>query len=746
MPKSPIELGTEPLRQHQTRVDCPSCLNALANCQPPSPLTAPSTQELQNVLALLRSLGLPSRARILAIGEVSETILNLFSQEGFTVSLLTEQVEPQPKNAESLPDLRTFDLIWFDERTNVSAGSLQSFLSALQQGGARLVVFFLPNPASLPYLLFRYQLRKEGKGEQWGPSYDDLEDAIERSGLRINKRAFFGWGKTLHHIEKVCGPSTAFSELLEAGLIPIEQASTLALIAGPSSDTETPPRSRIPDQTVLVDLVAHLNVFRSSLRVEGEAQAEEIRRLKEQLSEREARIQALSEQCSALASRESALKTELDHHRTQLAQIFQGRYYRVRRVVQRIRELGWKGSASKVLARLLQKLGRNHSLLELKRAIADSERICIGMPVIPWLLRWQRPQQILSRFAENGYLVLLIDMDVTPKGCRYSSSRDASRDLMVRRYGDRIFEVRLSSETAFNVYLDRLENGNLDNLFFGMASLLSQARGKIHYMVQHPGWSSLAFKLKESLGGTVVFDCMDDHSGFSTNSSEAVDVERALIEKSDLVITSAALLYERAASLNPRTILVRNGCEFEHFNKSKPNGQLDHLLGKPLIGYYGAISDWFDMEIVKHCAQNRPDWNFVLIGSTMGADLSGVEDLPNVHFLGEKPYSELPGFFAYFDVCTIPFKILPLTLATNPVKFYEYLSGGKPVVSVKLPELDQYKEHCYLAEDANDFLAMLERALAERNAEATVGRMELARRNSWQERFLNIRDGVENLQ
>ena len=212
-----------------------------------------------------------------------------------------------------------------------------------------------------------------------------------------------------------------------------------------------------------------------------------------------------------------------------------------------------------------------------------------------------------------------------------------------------------------------------------------------------------------------------------------------MIEQADLVIASSALLEDRCRALNRKTIQVKNGTEFHHFNEPKQNGELDHLRGRPIIGYYGAISDWFNMELVAYCARQRPQWQFVLIGATFGADLSPVEELPNVHFLGEKPYARLPGYLAYFDVCTIPFKLIPLTLATNPVKFYEYLSAGKPVVSVNLPELMPYSDDCYLASNAEQFVEQLERALQEKdNTQNVARRFELARANSWDARAKSI--------
>jgi glycosyltransferase involved in cell wall biosynthesis len=299
-----------------------------------------------------------------------------------------------------------------------------------------------------------------------------------------------------------------------------------------------------------------------------------------------------------------------------------------------------------------------------------------------------------------------------------------------------VSQIWLHSRQPVNVYVDSLVGDDLANIVDGMVALLNELKPEsITYLIQFPGWWPVAAALKEKFGGSVVFDCMDDHGGFSTNTADALKTESHLIKAADLVVTSSAVLEERCTKENLNTIQIKNGTEFEHFADPKPNGLLDHLGAYPVIGYYGAISDWFDMELVAYCARMRPNWNFVLIGATFGADLKSVEALSNVHFLGEKPYKDLPGFLAYFDVCTIPFKIIPLTLATNPVKFYEYLSAGKPVVSVKLPELIPYAGNCYLATTPDEFLAQLELALAERDDQEKINRrLVLARDNSWDSR------------
>ncbi len=425
-----------------------------------------------------------------------------------------------------------------------------------------------------------------------------------------------------------------------------------------------------------------------------------------------------------------------------------------------LKEHGLVYTLKKILKKLLKKilpysvkrkLNRFSNLSKFKylkvSLKANTNRLLLVFPIIPWDFRWQRPQHIVSRFAQNGYSVINISMDFISKGYQYRNSDDAIFDVNCDQISKDIYQVRLASENPLNVYTDSFKEGDIQNLFLSLSTILKRLNVKeLVYIVQFPGWYPLVEKVKSRFNGKIVFDCMDEHSGFSTNSSDSINYETELIKRSDLVITSSHLLDEKVKNVNNlNTILVKNGTEFEHFSNIYPNGQLC-TMKRPIIGYYGAISDWFDMDIIEYCAKQKPEWNFVLIGSTAGCDTSKVEELPNIHLLGEKPYKELPGYLYYFDVCTIPFKIIPLTLATNPVKFYEYLSCGKPIVSVKLPELIHYNEYCYLADTKEEFLELIQKALVEKdNQELIQKRITLAKDNSWNERFNQILSKVVEL-
>jgi len=161
-----------------------------------------------------------------------------------------------------------------------------------------------------------------------------------------------------------------------------------------------------------------------------------------------------------------------------------------------------------------------------------------------------------------------------------------------------------------------------------------------------------------------------------------------------------------------------------------------------VIGYFGAIAEWFDMPMLTAAARSHPEWRFVLVGSTFGCDVSEAKGLRNIEFAGEVPYGELPQWVHAFDVCMIPFQLNDLTMCTNPVKVYEYLSAGKPVVATRMPELEAIAEQVYLA-DASDFAGKIAQALAEGRSPALAESRRLwAQQHSWAARADTLERGL----
>jgi hypothetical protein len=309
-------------------------------------------------------------------------------------------------------------------------------------------------------------------------------------------------------------------------------------------------------------------------------------------------------------------------------------------------------------------------------AAAPEPKTVVCLPIIEWDFRFQRPQQLMLQFAKHGWRVF------------YASTA-----------------ARRTTEKAPNV----LE-----------VPLHAVPRAEL-VVVQHPKWAPIA----RELAGCVIYDCMDDISAFTTEGRN--DDERRLMADADLVVVTSLRLEQEARKHAERVALVRNGCDYEHFA-----GTPRAIGARKVVGYYGAISDWFDVELVAQLAGRRPDWDFLLVGSTYGADVLPFGDLPNVELAGEQPYADLPRWLGRMDVCIIPFKRGPLTEATNPVKVYEMLAAGRPVVSVPIPEVAALAPLVRLANDATEFEREIVAAFSDAAAEA---RQAFARSQTWERRF-----------
>jgi polysaccharide pyruvyl transferase CsaB len=400
----------------------------------------------------------------------------------------------------------------------------------------------------------------------------------------------------------------------------------------------------------------------------------------------------------------------LEIHRSRLWKLA-GFYRSTRRALRRLLRPGRRGQRPAV--------GRG-----APPTLAPITRDClydiVCLPIIDWDFRFQRPQQVMTQFAEAGHRVFYVAQKFRNDGPAYE----------IRSKRQNVYEVSLRGPER-NTYQDALDSVARDVLFASLDALRRDlSLGATATFVQLPFWWPLAKKTRAEFGWPVVYDCMDDHSGFSTNRPEMIEQEKDLLSSAGLVTASSRLLDQEARKRNANVLLLPNACDYEHFaNIGKARNS------RPVVGYYGAIADWFDSDLVADLAERRPDWDFLLVGSTFTADTSRLSKLPNVSLPGEKPYAEIPRWLEKFDVAILPFKRLPLTEATNPVKAFEILAGGKPLVSVPIPEVAPLAPLVRLASTAKEFETEIAASLAESDPELVTKRRTFAQENTWKNRF-----------
>ena len=345
--------------------------------------------------------------------------------------------------------------------------------------------------------------------------------------------------------------------------------------------------------------------------------------------------------------------------------------------------------------------------------------------VIDWHFRHQRPQQLALALAETGRRVFYISVNLV------DDERAGFESEALDALG-RLFQIRLFVKGAPSIYSETPNLEIVGQLRTSIGEVLDWADGKqLVSMVQHPFWCDVASVLPNS---RLVYDCMDHHEGFGNTGETLVQLEKALFGKSDLTITTSAWLDQAVAEHTRHRALIRNAGEFAHFSSAPENIYRDPM-GRRIIGYYGAIAEWFDLELVEAVAKHHPECCILLIGADTVNAKSRLGKLPNVKFIGEVPYNKLPYYLYSFDVCLLPFQVVPLTLATNPVKAYEYLSAGKPIVAVDLPEMAQFDGLMYVAADQAQFLNAVDQVLARPEPEDLIQRRKVfAEGQTWNHR------------
>jgi glycosyltransferase involved in cell wall biosynthesis len=256
--------------------------------------------------------------------------------------------------------------------------------------------------------------------------------------------------------------------------------------------------------------------------------------------------------------------------------------------------------------------------------------------------------------------------------------------------------------------------------------------------VFNPAASVIAGTLGEE---SLIYYCVDEYTAFSGVSSRSLaELEEQLLRRADLVIVSADLLYQSKARINPRTVLIRHGVDYTHFRRALDAETVvpEEIarLPRPVIGFFGLIADWVDLELMAHVAKRFSHGSLVLLGKAT-TDLSALKDLPNVHLLGRKPYESLPAYCKGFDVALNPFRINELTLNANPLKVREYLAAGLQVVSTAIPEVEVLGL-CRIGADQEAFVREIEAAIAS-DPGPSARRSEAVRGESWEARVDEIR-------
>ncbi len=381
---------------------------------------------------------------------------------------------------------------------------------------------------------------------------------------------------------------------------------------------------------------------------------------------------------------------------------------------------------------------------EKRRAavLENQEIICISS--VDWDPIWTRKQQVMSRLPESNRILY-----VEPPISLLSPFKDPAcwkkwrtwREGL-RRWSENIYLYSPPPVLPFgNVYrpVNRLNQAWLAPFIRAAARALGFRRPILWTYL--PNTADLAGRLGERL---VIYDCVDEHAAYTGFRPETVNtLEKKLLKLADIVFVTARGLYEAKKPYCREIHLIPNAADVAHFRRAldpeTPLAPELQGLPRPILGFVGVIQDWIDLDLIAELARRRPAWSFVLVGPAgPGVNLGPLREMANVHLLGRRDKEVLPSYFKGFDLCLNPFRLNKLTATVSPLKFYEYLATGKPIVSVPLPEVEPFSGLVEIARGPDEFLQKIEAALASETPERQAARLQAAGANSWEQRVAEM--------
>jgi glycosyltransferase involved in cell wall biosynthesis len=328
----------------------------------------------------------------------------------------------------------------------------------------------------------------------------------------------------------------------------------------------------------------------------------------------------------------------------------------------------------------------------------------VCMSHLRWDFVFQRPQHLLTRFAQHGRLFYF------EEPMFYDGA--APRLEVTTREGGNI-----------NIVVAHLPNGltplesdehqiQLLNAFFAERNL---NRFVLWY------YTPMALEITRQLQPVLtIYDCMDELAAFKGAPPRLHELEAELFQKADLVFTGGHSLYESKKEQHPEVYAFPSSIDKAHFAQARQNisdpadqAQIPH----PRFGFYGVVDERFDIELLRSIASLRPDWHFVIIGPVVKIEPELLPQAPNINYLGGKNYKELPLYLSGWDVALLLFARNESTKFISPTKTPEYLAAGKPVVSTSIKDVVRpYGEQglVHIADTPEDFVEAIEKALAQR--------------------------------
>lgn len=325
-------------------------------------------------------------------------------------------------------------------------------------------------------------------------------------------------------------------------------------------------------------------------------------------------------------------------------------------------------------------------------------------PTVDYDFLAQRPQQLMKCFSEMKIPSYFINRPLSdsPKGIK-----------------------------LLNPYFFLVNSGDISNF-------VNKQKPVVYYHL--PQQINMIKKYNPSL---VVFDSVDEPA---EEFESWRHFYKQAVEQADMVLASSDKLFRMALSINSNTYLIPNGCDYKFFSqaadKNLPVPEDIKNVPRPIIGFIGAVASWCDLNLIEKVAEQFPYYSVVLVGPLY--NIKNVPQRENLYWLGKKPYGQLASYVQEFSVGIIPFRKSPMIESVNPIKMWEYLAAGLPVVTTDIPEAKKYPEIVMSCENENQFIENIRYSILEDSLKEQAARLNLAEHNSWETRARQVVDIIEH--
>jgi glycosyltransferase involved in cell wall biosynthesis len=362
-----------------------------------------------------------------------------------------------------------------------------------------------------------------------------------------------------------------------------------------------------------------------------------------------------------------------------------------------------------------------------------------------WDWVWQRPQQFVSRLSYRHKILFVEtlppDVGLATPLARFRVAKDFPNITVLSiqfpswRWDDPAF-VDSERRRLVQEFLAGPGAGHFD--------------GPVQWFYDPMAVRAFCGQMDEIL---TVYDCMDELSKFRCAPPEIGRRELELLERSAVVFTGGRKLFEAKRRFHDNCHFYGCGVDWEHFGKAleqkTPLAKELEPLKKPVLGFFGVVDERMDYDLIAALADANREWSVVMVGPVLKVDATHLPGRPNLHWLGQRAYADLPALCKGFDVSLMPFALNEATEFINPTKALEYMAAGRPIVSTAVPDVVRnFGSVAKIARTPEEFIALCRHCIEKPDVKAIDKGLKLARENSWEsivhELEKHIRDALRN--